>query len=507
MRYLDEQLLVRIKGLRLVTWRRHRTLKGGPSVRHSLTSLLWEPDVAVISPHNSLEVTLYVDKMVNLIKPRFSSRTLAAVATLLGLFCHKLPGKLDILHLDMTMNNSDITQFQKILNTDSSLRLARSYCPKLFQNPHCPKSATVVDRVRKTIKAIANSAKFHFIIAPSSGIEDEQIIECLVQLLTPRGSIVFPSEQHKNGVDLARHGLMIIYVLNPSATSSLVIASKVRPKVLCGAKATQTYLVCSVYLAMRANPAISDTILQISRSNSDQAQHTIETHIIKEFSMLLGVQIEEATLDKISDCALASGCLVFCTLEMVDGMLTDVTNVELKGLQKIMESASSLMWIQAADHINGGNLDMALVRGVARSLAVEQPSLKLFVLDIGGEPYEQNWQSIMSNLRYIVNQAIHGPSDDVNEREYVHLDGILYIGRFRSLEPLNEQLHTKSRNSTIRARLADVSRSQLCIQEIRQIETLSLAPKADTRSSLDLDCVEIQAQAYSINAKVRSDSI
>ncbi|KAK8061157.1 hypothetical protein PG997_015378 [Apiospora hydei] len=141
-----------------------------------------------------------------------------------------------------------------------------------------------------------------------------------------------------------------------------------------------------------------------------------------------------------------------CLLEVERELLATIADEDLTLLKRITNSGGQVLWLTGTDILGTPSPDLALSGGLSRTLALEQPSLRFCVLDIGRIETSTSWlQRTCHNVVQVMT-----PHRQFDDKEFVQKGSSLYINRFRP-EP--------SLNSTFRHRIGDEFTRQTTLAE------------------------------------------
>ena len=115
-------------------------------------------------------------------------------------------------------------------------------------------------------------------------------------------------------------------------------------------------------------------------------------------------------------------------------LLATLQDEELKSIQRLMETAFSMIWITRGGLLSGQTPDYAMTSGFARVLRSEKQSLDMVTLDLNSttSPGEQTIGILMD---IATRQAIQGKN---GETEYCVDHGVVHIGRLIPSKAVNE---------------------------------------------------------------------
>jgi len=173
--------------------------------------------------------------------------------------------------------------------------------------------------------------------------------------------------------------------------------------------------------------------------------------------------------------------------------LATLQETELRSLQRLINSASSILWVTSAGLVSGDEPEYAMTLGFARSLASETQTLKLVTLDFSlGSCSNHKTSSIIFDIAN--EQSLQGGP---GETEYSVEKGVVYINRLVPNRIINEKYAFEQDD-------AEFVPLKTCppLQGIMKQGKMSFCKDGRVGKSLDEDWVEIKAMAVGLNKEV-----
>jgi len=207
--------------------------------------------------------------------------------------------------------------------------------------------------------------------------------------------------------------------------------------------------------------------------------------------------IERVSLQTITTASLPAGTSVICTVELYEPMLTTLSESEMSSMKIVTDNAAYILWVHGGNNMDAERPFQAMVTGFARSLVLEQPSLRFFTHDIDNP--DANTETSISN--------IFDTLDDVHDENCLDLEvvekrGVPFTQRFVPEEGLNETFRQKQGNRFAVKRLGDSKPARLTIQSMGQFDTLAFAPELNSEDEIKPGFVEVDVKSVGLNAKV-----
>lgn len=189
--------------------------------------------------------------------------------------------------------------------------------------------------------------------------------------------------------------------------------------------------------------------------------------------------------------------VIIATVELEQPLLDSLDEGELCNLKALTDNASIIVWISGGSLFKAQKPEFSIAQGLARTLTVEQPSLKFQFLNLPDS--ETRRAETMDNIVFITQQTL---SKNDDETEYLQHDGLLYSSRFEPVDPLNEEFEKRLAANATPTRLADAGRAELHIREKGRFDSLYFGQQQGTTTmKLGSDEVEIEVRSIGLNAK------
>lgn len=181
------------------------------------------------------------------------------------------------------------------------------------------------------------------------------------------------------------------------------------------------------------------------------------------------------------------GIPVIMLLDLESSFLLEMDGEGLEQLKRVLNNASSVVWVTNGSLSQGGRPEDAMVLGLKRSLAAEQASLDLKIIDT----------DVLDDvsLTHIISQV----TERADDTEFLIRDGIIHVNRLHSHAEANSmhealsQAHarpTTFRGQRLNGRLSGVSPPT--IEFIHQ-----------ERRNVSTGCVEVEIRARGVNNEVK----
>ena len=188
-----------------------------------------------------------------------------------------------------------------------------------------------------------------------------------------------------------------------------------------------------------------------------------------------------------------------CLLEIEHELLATIADEELTLLKRITNSSSQVLWLTGTDILGNPNPGLVLSGGLSRALALEQPSLRFCVLDVGRVETSAAW---LQRTCHNVVQAMT-PRHQADDKEFVQKGSLMYINRFRPEPNLNSAFrHRIGDEFTWRMKISDAATARLAIAQPGLNDSIYFQqPDAPCTPSPPAGFVDVVVKAVSLNAK------
>jgi hypothetical protein len=183
-------------------------------------------------------------------------------------------------------------------------------------------------------------------------------------------------------------------------------------------------------------------------------------------------------------------------VEISNPLFQDITSSELASFQVITNNAAIIIWVTGGGLFKSKRPEFNLVRGVARAVMTEQPSTKIFLLDI--DSTTSDTEICIDQILWIAVEAIHNPKPQF---EYLSHEGLLYTSQILGDKALNRLFHNRHHSASVKTRLKDAGYSELAIATPGHTDTLFFNG-FDSLKGLERDSVEVETKCFGLNAKV-----
>ncbi|KAL8901562.1 MAG: hypothetical protein Q9207_005141 [Kuettlingeria erythrocarpa] len=207
-------------------------------------------------------------------------------------------------------------------------------------------------------------------------------------------------------------------------------------------------------------------------------------------------KVDRVSLSMLTTAVLPPGTTVICTAELYDPLLSSLSEAEMSAMKMITDHAAFVLWMHGAGSMDAIRPELAMVTGFARSLVLEQPSLRFFTYDV--ENADLDREATITNVLASLDD-LH--DDNCLDLEVVEKNGLPYTQRFVPEDLLNTTFRQKLGNRAATRPFAEAKPARLSINSLGQFDTLAFAPEVDVATELKADHVEIDVKSVGLNAK------
>lgn len=176
-------------------------------------------------------------------------------------------------------------------------------------------------------------------------------------------------------------------------------------------------------------------------------------------------------------------------------LLATLQDEELQSIQRLTETASSMIWVTCGGLLSGQKPEYAMASGFARVLRSEKQSLDLVTLDFDSTTSSEEKTKIVL-MDVVTRQAVHGRN---SETEYCVDHGVVHVGRLVPNKAINENFT----DGQGRIKLVSLEEGP-ALKGILQSGKVFFQKDERTAIALEPDHVQIKIMAIGLN---REDSL
>jgi acyl transferase domain-containing protein/NADPH:quinone reductase-like Zn-dependent oxidoreductase len=242
----------------------------------------------------------------------------------------------------------------------------------------------------------------------------------------------------------------------------------------------------------RSNKRIDTCVVLVERRPS----HPINSYLHSALEEYFGRYIKRIPLASVTHDKIPHGSIVISTIELEDPVLEIAVADDIERIKAVTDNSSILIWVTGGGLFEAEKPSFSLVGGLARSLMLEQPSLKMYTVDL--DNMDGHFTASSQNIIHVLRQALYSSKP---EFEYLQHKGALYSSRFVPEESMNKRFRRGQHGETRSTKLKDAGNCQLNIESAGQLDSLRFDQRSPTESVMQPSFVEVQVKVVGMNAK------
>ncbi|CAD6441950.1 228653fb-a531-47f2-9fd6-a60750073651 [Sclerotinia trifoliorum] len=447
-----------------------------------ITQTIWKPDISLLSHHDKAAFARYIKQFpLNSEVTNPSARELAAV---LNLIAHQNPNlRVLDLHGTWDYDNNRQQSLLQLYSEPNQLKGFREYFEGIIDS--CGKFVAREVNVSQVgslkfgeLHKIDDEKSFNVMILPKCTRETisdtrKNLQQCLKHL-SSTSTVIFASNQAIDTRNLELPEFSFITSIPTGPLDSVIVARR-RDAVASGNEKGRE-------------------IIYVTRSCT--VQRSFDSALRDRLSTIHGYNISLISFEDVSADNILPNAVIISTIELQQPILRELSEDELSRLKILTDNASEILWVTCGGLSNSKSPDFALSQGFFRSLGVEQPSLKLFLLDL-----EDIENDIDTALRHTVTVFVQAMENSKPDFEYIQHEGALYCGRFFLNTELTERFQQAQTGHLTSTALKDAGAVQISIDSTGQLDSLHFIQHMKRDATLRPDYVEVEVRVVGMNAK------
>ncbi|EAT82756.2 hypothetical protein SNOG_09491 [Parastagonospora nodorum SN15] len=465
--------------------------------RHPSMRILWKPDVDCINgnlPDNIFEGLC--TKWALASGPSAGEEALDPLFTrTLDLVAHKQSG----LNIALFARSStDVaTIIEKNLGGKSSLKRYRTLVVMVSDDDDLPILTETCKEFRQVSVrkwSVEEDAKFDLIALPqASSIPDPVgLLTTLKKNIIPDGRLLISNGHHVEG-DMARPvlGATAAYPSAPMPYNYSPFELWTRSLQEQDISTDITQSTSSGWTILSAKPKVDvkvSNVIILSRHGGSEAAKTFGSAFTNASVAVTYTDLNNPNFVPTTD------ALYVSVVEFGENIFNSLCATELKTLQLIAATASTVFWTTTGNLLAGANPHAAAVLGLSRVLQSEYPRLHFITIDLDHENIELGAAQTLDII------GAFDPKSGYQDTEYIIQDGIRHVSRLSEDRTLDDLYMTKARKELVQKPVDSEQPVRLAIDKVGLFDTLHFVPYSlDT--TLEEGEAEVEVKSTSLNMK------
>ncbi|TAQ88229.1 hypothetical protein B7494_g3462 [Chlorociboria aeruginascens] len=444
-------------------------------IRNPNLRILWKPDISLMTTKDTDAFTNYLEHFASLIPTSLSSRPeLALFAGAVDMAIHE-NGRMNILEFSDD-SDEDLQEFLEQVTIGKNPKHFETYT-KVTVNPageFLSWASHGKEENGHSEKLLKTELVYNLILISSPELASRILnkhFDHLSSYLAPNATLIF-TDDGNTPIHLASDKISVISASPTGSNSSFTVARG------CGNAKKEVF---------------STGESKIILVHADEL-HPLDLAIQNQLSLTFQRAITLLSFSEVSPTTIPPNAILVTTIELANPILGDVSEAQLNAIKIMAEQASVLLWITGGRLFKAKHPQYSLVLGLARSLMLERPALKMPVLDL-----DNGITETATTCSHVVSvlQQLWSAKPDYEYRQY---EGILYISRFLSDTALNKRFRQVQDAEVVPLPVEKVEASKLAMKSAAQIDTLHFE-EIDRLAELKPGYIEVSVKAVGLNAK------
>ncbi|KAB2571603.1 Highly reducing polyketide synthase easB [Lasiodiplodia theobromae] len=210
----------------------------------------------------------------------------------------------------------------------------------------------------------------------------------------------------------------------------------------------------------------------------------------------LGSRVKHLSLADLGGIDIPTNAVVVSLLELEKPFLATMSPDDMDLFRHFTNTVSDVVWLTGAGMLEGENPDLTLASGLSRATMLEQPSLRFALLDVGKLDEKRLFDAECTAV-----QKVLATFDEMDDKEFIHHDGLLHISRFVPDHGLNTLFRRRTHESAVPTLLEEAGPAKLSIQKVGLMDTICFQELSELPTAPPAGFVDIETKAASLNAK------
>lgn len=197
----------------------------------------------------------------------------------------------------------------------------------------------------------------------------------------------------------------------------------------------------------------------------------MDIELREQLAAALDTTVDIVSLGNVSANTVPQGATAVCSFEVEQSLLADISDAEMRAVKSITDQAHHIVWITGGDYLNGRSSEMALAYGLSRALMLEQPALRMAVVDFDDISQSPSGAAVLATK--VLKQLLEAAHPDF---EFVSKNGMLNVSRFVPEAAVNERFTQAHYAMPMPTELCDIGKAQLSVAAAGQLDGLHFRP-------------------------------
>ncbi|KAK7954812.1 polyketide synthase [Apiospora saccharicola] len=226
-------------------------------------------------------------------------------------------------------------------------------------------------------------------------------------------------------------------------------------------------------------------------------------HLAKESSCSA---VNAVNLGSLDGAQISSDTVCISLLEVEREFLATMSVDDMDRLRLVTDVVTRIVWLTGANMLAAPNPDLTLSSGLSRALMLEQPSLRLTVLDIGADYIDVDTADEVTATTTTCENLLRMMTARyaTDDTEFIQRGPLLHVSRFVPDLALNAQFRertTEEASCVQTVPLAEAAPAKLAIGQVGMTDTIHFQQVSEPWTAPPPGYVDVDLRAVSLNAK------
>ncbi|KIA75504.1 reducing type I polyketide synthase [Aspergillus ustus] len=437
----------------------------GEDTRHPALRVLWKPDVRGLGFMTTESAEAHLQQFADEAVSPVSDDGLLKMGAMLDLLVHKDP---TLRILELNNEGHELTAaVLEMLAYQSDFKRLKTYTTASIDDEGVVAGGPVSFETGTRSPPGAISSKFNLILVPGAGPWIERNLDKLLSLLEDGGSVLALCDN----------------------VASTALSSSTLDCLSCPVSNGQATLI----LGSHERTPHSEALQKGNFVVVETEETPLGTALMHALTSFQTQSVTRVNLHELTASHIPKGATIFSLCEIHSPLLSVTSDAEMGQIKLMTDHAASLVWITNGNTMHGDRPDFALVSGVARALALEQPSLKFYTYDIDTPDIQV--ETTTDRLLAVLHQSFWNP-----DLEFVQRKGVVHISRFIPDDGFNAEFRNKQGLEPSPMKLGDAGEIELTLGVPGQFDSIFFH-QFEPIESIGANQVRIKVASVGLNAK------